>query len=113
MKYEEASRLLIEAIPELKSQYDAELEWWKDETPGPHIIFGDVLLPFVTKLIEVGESERLVRRIFAFIERMANSEDSRVRDLVGVSICEPLIDHRQILERARSFMGPKTRGIME
>ena len=99
---------LVTAIPELRSQYESELEWWGDEQPGAHIIFGDILNPYLISLLELGDRENTIKRIFAFLEQLANYEDSQIQEVVTVTVCERLGDRKDLLAKARQYMGNNT-----
>src|SRR5688572_4988915 len=105
--YDEASDQLVEHIPELKQAYESELRWWKDERPGPHVIYGDILNPYIDRLLEVGDSDAL-RRVFSFLELLSTSEDVRVQEIVAVTVCEYLGGFPERLRLAKQFMGPAT-----
>ena len=107
--YENLPAQLVEAVPELGPQYETELKWWGAEDPGAHNIFGDVLNPYLRSLLQSGNQEELLRRIFAFLERMANHEDIRVQEVVAVTVCEDLGSNIELLRQARRYMGPTTR----
>ncbi len=106
--FENMAEKLIEVVPELRCQYESELEWWGDEQPGTHIIFGDVLNPYLICLLESGNQEAIMVRIFAFLEELASHEDTRVQEVVAVTVCERLGDDSKVIEKARRYMGKKT-----
>jgi hypothetical protein len=108
IKFDNLSEHLVTAIPELRSQYESELEWWGDEQPGAHIIFGDILNPYLISLLELGDQEDTIKRIFAFLEQLANHEDTQIQEVVTVTVCERLGDHRDLLAKARQYMGNTT-----
>ena len=39
------------AVPDVRGRYEEERCLWGDEKPGPHIIFGDVLTPYLIDLL--------------------------------------------------------------
>src|SRR5450432_292998 len=93
------------AIPELQDQIEAEKKSWGSEVPGLHVTCGDILMPALeAALRHGGDNSPLLKRLFAFVERLAESEDSRVVNVVEVTICEALLRNHQ----ARLQMGPKT-----
>jgi hypothetical protein len=109
------SGALLSVFPELEerirstfgSYYDLEKATPK-ETPGPYLIFEDVVQKLVVELLESGEDGILLIRLFAFFEDMANSPDPSVsRELLGIAILEPLVYEKTNLRAAWRFMGPK------
>src|SRR5678815_2885112 len=87
--YENVSDVLVEHVPELKEQYQEELKWWGDQRPGPHVVYGDILNPYLDRLLQSGDEAKL-RQVFEFVEMLAGNPDSRVQELVAVTICEHL-----------------------
>jgi hypothetical protein len=111
LTYENISEELIKTIPELKQAYITELEWWGEEKPGNHIIYGNILNPYIISLLKSSGNEEILKRIFSFLEELTYAEDELVHEVVAVTVCERLIDDPEILLRAREFMGDSTRNI--
>ena len=111
--YDRLDRQLVSAMPELADRYDALLRAWGDEAPGPHVVFGDVLNPFLLGLLASEESAAphatTLRRVFAFLERLAQDGDPRVQEIVWATVCERLGDDPDVLARGRRYMGEATR----
>jgi hypothetical protein len=115
LTYDSVVGALLSAFPELLervwstfgSYYDLE-KGTPEETPGAYLIFEDVVQKLVFDLLESGQDEASLNRLFLFFEDMANSPDPNVsRDLLGISILEPLVYRRVSLKLAWKFMGPK------
>ena len=107
--FDNMSYKLIEAIPELQQECAEDLQYWINHMNMAHIIYGDVLNPFLITLLESGKREELLKRIFTFLEVLANHDDVRVREVVAATVCERLGGHKEeLLEKARAYMGPKT-----
>jgi hypothetical protein len=115
LTYDSVVGALLSAFPELLervwstfgSYYDLE-KGTPEETPGAYPIFEDVVQKLVFDLLESGQDEASLNRLFLFFEDMANSPDPNVsRDLLGISILEPLVYRRVSLGLAWKFMGPK------
>lgn len=99
---------LVEAVPELQPQYLAELEWWDEDKPGIHIIFGDILNPYLISLIKSDSQQETLIRIFDFLEKLANHKNEQIQEVVAVTVCERLGDEPELLLKARQYMGSKT-----
>lgn len=109
LTYENLSSKLVEIVPEIREKYEEKLKWWDDETPGPHIIYGDVLTPYLISLIESkGDHDEILKRIFDFLEVLAKHEDEHVQEVVAVTVCERLIDNKRWIQKAREYMGTET-----
>jgi len=107
VKYEEISQLLIKEFPELEEKYRKELEWWDDEEPGPHNIYGDVLNPYLLDLLRKENHNKKLRDIFSFLEELANSDNKKVQEVVTFTILERLSSEPDLLKKAQKYMGPK------
>ena len=107
VSYEETSEKLLEYVPELRESYEAESRWWGSDKPGPHVVYGEVLNPYIDRLLESGDEARL-GSVFAFLELLSCSADKRVQELVTVTVCEHLGTNPELLRKARRYMGPAT-----
>lgn len=110
--YPQVIEVLLTRIPELREPYDDA-----DDVLGsdylPHVVFGVVVNPLVTALLQSNRETELLHRIFAVVEDMANSGDELVREVVGVSVAEYLGGVPGLLALAWPFMGPMTRRISD
>lgn len=97
---------LLVALPELRPAYLKNLE----SLPGPYVAYSVLLNPLLWKLLESEGKENDLRRIFAFVERLATDSDYRVRTLVAVEILEPLVGE-SIAVPAIAYMGSATRAL--
>lgn len=111
MEYSNLSIELISHVPELRSNYEQELELWDGKDPGAHNIFGDVLNPFLLKLLDENNNKQLLSRIFAFLEKMAISQNKLVQEVLACTVLERIGDDKIILEKAEQFMGEATKKI--
>jgi hypothetical protein len=109
LSYDNVVEALMEAVPELRATYEAECHQWGDEPPGPHVIFGDILNPYLVDLLGSDRQDAKVHQVFQFLEPLANHEDVHMQELVAVTVCERLGDDPKILHRAHKYMGARTR----
>lgn len=108
MAFANMSDLLVDAIPEIRPEYEKELDRWGDEKPGQYIIYEDIFKPYLIALLEKGNSEEILKRIFAQLEKMALSNDKDVRDLLHIGILETLCYDEDLWVRSEWFMGDET-----
>lgn len=116
LTYDRVHGALLSAFPELleriwstfSSSYDLE-KGTPEETPGNYLIFEDVVQKLVFELLESGENEALLARLFLFFESMANSPDPSVSNLMRIAILENLVYGKEGLRQAWKYMGPKTK----
>ena len=103
-----AAEKLINTVPKLWQNCKSGIQWWGEEKPGVHIVFGELLNPYLVSLLESEEQEEILRRIFAFLEELANHRDTQIQEVVAVTVCERLGDSKELLLKARKHMGEKT-----
>jgi hypothetical protein len=96
---------LLFTLPELRGR-TLNLLWPKRLL---HLLFGVEVVPLVISRLEDHADEDFLRRAFQFFERMAESADADVHNIVGVSVCEPLFLQRMDrLELAQPYLGEQT-----
>lgn len=89
MTSRELNCMLIQWVPEIAASYKKEVEWQDGDETGSHIIFGDVLVPHMIKLVEEQDNESL-ERIFDFIEHLLSLDDEYAEEVVVLSVIESL-----------------------
>jgi hypothetical protein len=113
MTYDTVVTALLNAVPECRKTRETELKWWGEAhpSPDPYTVLGFALRPLVTQLLSESPDEETLRRIFAFYEEMANSQDIEVVNLLQVSELEFLIGKPDLLSRAWRYMGERTKAL--
>jgi hypothetical protein len=107
MKRGDLNRALVLRFPELVAPYLEVKRLWGGEEPGPHVVYGDVLVPFIsTTLARVSAAE--LAPVMDFLEELSTSADSDTLDVVVTSVLEALLDDPQ-RARFEDAMGPRTR----
>lgn len=96
---------LLRQLPEFRIDYERERRWWRGEDPGPHVWFGNVLVPALVRALE-SRNEEFLRRAFAFLEALALEDSQATRDVVSQSVLEPLADDVDRITEARPYLGP-------
>jgi len=91
--------LLLEAIPEFPSDADDVAENLV------YLVFSDVMR-FLKRELESNQNEDLLKRMFAFLEDVAQSQDARVTEMLQDALYELVIPDP---DTPRSFMGRSTR----
>jgi len=99
---------LMSNFPEFEEVAENEFEYWRQESPPPHVFFANVLDTYLVKEMADIKNVKLVEQIFDFLEKMAISEDEKVQEILGVTILEYLGNDKRILKKARTFMRPHT-----
>jgi hypothetical protein len=106
-RYEELTDLLAAKVPELREEIEAVCEWWAPETPGQHVIYEDILVQYLIKLIEEGTADRRLQELFVFVEELAKNPDVHIQEVVAYTVLEGLLGE-DLLDYVRPFMGPAT-----
>lgn len=119
LSYNELVPRLLEAIPEIAPSCQDAVREWRQTTSESEIdadlVFGTVLVPLIrSRLSSVNSDEtiQLLRRVFSFLEVMANTPNAGVQSIVDVSVLEGLLDD-DAYKSAIPFMGPSTSGLMQ
>lgn len=109
VKYRCINAALVKAVPELQSRYEEEVEAWGEEM-GPHVIYDDVLNPYLAQLLDAPtdrKADEQLRRAFGFLEELLAHPDPEFGDVARTTVAEDLGSNPALLERARLYMGPR------
>ena len=68
--YDQLSAELGRVVPELRIPVETEKRWWKGETPGQHVVFGNILPPFLIEELQSDDRPELLARAFSFLEEL-------------------------------------------
>ena len=109
LRYGNLGTKLIEEIPELEGAYRELLDWWGEETPGPHIIYGDVLTPYIIRVLESGDEPTAITKAFELLETLIADEDVHVQEVAVVTVLERLQDNEEWVRLMRPHLGPLAR----
>ena len=111
LTYENVISSFLRFCPEFRDEAEEDRFWWHDDDgkPLPDIFFADIVVPFLEEeaLVDMSDEE-LLDHIFTFLEKMAASEDAKVRETLGMTILEKFGDDEKILEWARDLMQEQT-----
>ena len=110
IKYEKLSDELIKRFPTFKDKYDHILSYFKPDKPGPHVVYGDILNPYLTSLLENSDQNKYeLQQIFDFLELLSNHEDLHIQEIVQMTILEYIGGKKELELEAKKFMGSKTK----
>jgi hypothetical protein len=100
------SDALIDALPELRAGYLALLHEWEGESPGGHIVYGDLLNPLLIKLLQdVPQNRDELACIFRALDQLALQGDAYLKNVLGATVFEQLAG-KGLLLKAREFLSP-------
>lgn len=103
---------VLEAIPELRSFHDRALALNESDGvwSGQHAAYEEVVSKAIKEMFQLEKpDERVLRKIFDFLEMLATHADERVQEVAHNSVCESLCSDELALQRARKYMGPATK----
>jgi hypothetical protein len=103
---------LLAEVPELRPGYEEELKLWLPDKPGPHVVYGNLLTPYLIELLEQNTDTATLWRVFSFLEQLAASPNTIVREVVGASVLERVGGRRLWRDRTLLYAGPATREIL-
>lgn len=109
LAFDDLTSELLRRFPELVPAYEKERQWAGDTLEAAHVAYGDLLNPYLIVLLEAGDRPDLLRRIFNFLEELANHPATIVQEVVALTVVERLTDREDWLTAAWPFMGPKVR----
>ena len=95
MTSKELNLKVIEYFPQIKDIYYEETSWQDGNETGSHIVFGDVLTPFIKKQLNECNLS-LAKQIFEFIENILNLDDKYANEVIAFSVLESLIFDEEI-----------------
>ena len=111
MTYEKLNKALSIYFPELKPLIDSAMDTPDCYKPSPHVLYGSVLNPYVIDLFRFDSDSSELHRVFVYFELLACSDDEEVRNLLQVTLLEPLWCNKDIYIRAQKYMHKMTKQI--
>ena len=73
------------------------------------IIVEDIFMPEVIKLLEKNSDVEALKKIFDYFEQVVNEGDKCLFNVFSITVLEMLGNDAQVLNKAKQYMGPKTR----
>ena len=107
MTSKELNLKLLKAFPELEDIYKEEVEWQEGDDTGSHVVFGDVLTPYLLEKINTGNAA-IMKKIFDFLEELLISDDEYASEVITCSILESIIMDDINIDFVESFLGEKS-----
>lgn len=109
MKYESLYDDFIKLFPTYRDFIEKqELKNRISNEDGQHVKFEMVVVPFFIKLVENKDSDSL-RKAFSYFEKMANSHQSKIIEVLEFTILESLIARgQQFVTKCKFYMGKET-----
>ena len=117
--YSEMVNILLKEFPEISEQYAEDIAWLKDtfqnqESKGQTSYFDHCFCDYIGHLLADKQQDNLkIEKIFAFLENMATSRDSDVRNLLQVTVLEYLRSWSLFQSKSEKFMLPETKKMFD
>ena len=106
------NQLLIAKFPNLQKKYHDEISWQDGESTGSHIIYGDVLTPYLIERIERDDLEE-IKEIFGFLEDVLLLGDKYSDEVIAFSVVESVFHLLSKNSHLQILLGSNTRVILE
>lgn len=81
---------LIATFPEIRETYEEETSWQEGDDTGAHVVYADVFVPFIKQQLKM-RNEKVLERIFVYIEEMLCLGDEYAFEVVSLSVLESLL----------------------
>ena len=96
MKEKELNTLLLNEFPDIKESFDEETSWQDGLDTGCTVTFADVFTPYIVKTT-LSNNEEKTKKIFEFIDKLASLKDEYAKQVILLSIFDPLfVDHNDV-----------------
>lgn len=89
MTEKDLNMLLIEEFPDIKDSFDDETSWQDGLNTGCTVTYADVFVPYIVKSVLSNSDER-IKKIFNYIEKLVLLNDEYVKQVIMLSIFDPL-----------------------
>lgn len=111
MNAKKMNHLLINTFPELIVSYHDEVDWQEGDETGSHVVYGDVFMPYVEKVINEEKHDDM-KRIFKFIEDVLLLNEEYSDEVIMFSVLERLI-YSDYFEKCERWFGRYTREVVD
>ncbi len=109
LTYDNLISTFLDEFPEFRETAEEHRDDWQEDEEHDtliYVFFGWLTDP-IKEQISQNKNKELLKRLFQFFERMANSREI-VKTVLGVEILESFAGYKEILENARKYMGENT-----
>lgn len=105
---------LVSRVPELRQGLAELREMWGEEEPGPHVTYGDLLVPYLQEAARTRRYPSSFVAAMGLLEDMLSTfDDDETRNVVGASVLEPLSGDLGAWETLKHSMGQHTRAFAD
>ncbi|MCI2055104.1 MAG: hypothetical protein LKJ81_03010 [Bacilli bacterium] len=104
MDTEILNQMLLDTIPEIKSEFLDFVSWQDSMKTSEYTTYGFLFLPFFVRAVEQ-KNKDAIGRCSGLVERLASLDDPKVSDFVWTGIVEVLKDNNEGVD-VRPSLGP-------
>ncbi|MBQ9756992.1 MAG: hypothetical protein IJW15_01065 [Clostridia bacterium] len=108
MTSKELNMKLIEYMPEIRQRYVDEVSWQEQDETGSHIVFGDVLVPYIIEKTVIDDDQSL-KRIFEAVEKIFSLDDDYANEVIILSVLEAILYKEILNKKVIKYMGLNTK----
>ena len=112
MDIKQLNRLLISKFPELEREYHEEVDWQEGDETGSHVVYGDVLTPYIEKII-IQQNNAEIQKVFAFIEEILTRNEKYSDEVIMFSVLERLMLDKEQFQSCKKYFGKYTEQIIK
>ena len=112
MEKKQLNTLLISTFPELEKEYYEEVDWQEGDETGSHIVYGDVLAPYIEKNI-MQQNDAEIKTVFAFVEKILLRNETYSDEVIMFSVLERLLSDKEKFEYCKKHFGKCTEKIIK
>lgn len=99
-------RTMLRFLPSTSNEYNNSLE--RKGRVQETVVIEDIFMPEIIKLLKENTEKKLLEEIFVFFEDVSNYGDEHLVNIFSITVLEILGNEKEILEKAKIYMGPKT-----
>lgn len=89
MTSRQLNQLLVTNVPNVRQQYIEEVCWQEGDDTGSHVVFGDVLTPYLVICI-AQNNQKEIAAIFDFLEVILLMNDDYASEVITFSVFESI-----------------------
>jgi len=112
MKSQFFNKLLLARFPNLTAKYLHEISWQEGDSTGSHVVYGDVLTPYLVECITSGNIQE-TEKIFAFLEEILSLKDEYSENVIACSVIESITLLLMKRDNFQMLLGDSSRTIFE
>ena len=108
----ELNKLLVDKLPNLQQKYAEEISWQEGDETGSHVVYGDVLTPYLSECISK-DNQKALKLVFGFLENLLELNDEYVTEVVSFSVLESLACFMREKDYLTIYLGQKCKEILD